>query len=117
MRAPPSQGLYDPARERDGCGMGFVAHSRSERSNEIIAQGLEILTNLDHRGGLGADPTMGDGAGCLIQIPDALFRDWAGAEGHTLPAPASSAPASGGTGPSWQPSAQMPSWRCEPANW
>jgi glutamate synthase (NADPH/NADH) large chain len=65
--------------------MGFVAHVKGERSNAIIAQGLQILANLDHRGGVGADPLMGDGAGCLIQIPDGLFRDWA--EHHRLNLP------------------------------
>src|SRR3954463_8748304 len=80
------QGLYDPRNERDSCGMGFVAHVRGERSNAIIAQGLRILANLDHRGGVGADPSLGDGAGCLIQIPDALFRAWAEEERLSLPA-------------------------------
>jgi glutamate synthase (NADPH/NADH) large chain len=87
MRAPPPQGLYDPACERDGCGMGFVAHIKGARSNEIIAHGLRVLANLDHRGGVGADPTLGDGAGCLIQIPDALFRAWAAAAQVQLPSP------------------------------
>ncbi|WP_395613162.1 glutamate synthase large subunit [Allosphingosinicella sp.] len=87
MGAPPQQGLYDPAFERDACGMGFVAHVKGERSNAIIAHGLRILANLDHRGGVGADPTLGDGAGCLIQIPDALFRAWADAEQLSLPRP------------------------------
>jgi glutamate synthase (NADPH/NADH) large chain len=82
---PPRQGLYDPARERDACGMGFVAQVKGERSHAIVAQGLEILSSLDHRGGVGADPTLGDGAGCLIQIPDALFRAWAGDERLNLP--------------------------------
>ena len=85
MGAPPRQGLYDPAFERDACGMGFVAHVKGERSNAIIAHGLHILANLDHRGGVGADPSMGDGAGCLIQIPDALFRAWAERERLSLP--------------------------------
>jgi glutamate synthase (NADPH/NADH) large chain len=88
MHRPPSrQGLYDPLNERDGCGMGFVAHVKGERSNAIIAQGLRILANLDHRGGVGSDPTIGDGAGCLIQIPDALFRAWAEAKRLNLPLP------------------------------
>ena len=65
--------------------MGFVAHVRGERSNAIIAQGLQILANLDHRGGVGADPSLGDGAGCLIQIPDALFRAWAERQRLSLP--------------------------------
>ncbi|MGQ0659426.1 glutamate synthase central domain-containing protein, partial [Sphingosinicella sp.] len=85
MRAPPRQGLYDPAFERDACGMGFVAHVKGKRSNAIIAQGLQILASLDHRGGVGADPTLGDGAGCLIQMPDSLFRAWAEEEGRSLP--------------------------------
>jgi glutamate synthase (NADPH/NADH) large chain len=67
--------------------MGFVAHVKGVRSNAIVAQGLQILANLDHRGGVGADPLMGDGAGCLIQIPDALFRDWAERGRLSLPAP------------------------------
>ena len=67
--------------------MGFVAHVKGERSNAIIAQGLEILANLNHRGGLGADPTIGDGAGCLIQIPDGLIRAWAESERVSLPPP------------------------------
>ncbi|WP_114952350.1 glutamate synthase large subunit [Sphingosinicella terrae] len=84
---PARQGLYDPANERDACGMGFVADVKGRRSNQIVAQGLQILVNLDHRGGVGADPEMGDGAGCLIQIPDALFRDWADKARLNLPAP------------------------------
>ena len=80
-----ARGLYDPALEHDSCGMGFVASIRGDRSNAIVRQGLEILANLDHRGGVGADPTMGDGAGCLIQIPDALLRSWAETRRITLP--------------------------------
>ena len=85
MAPPTRQGLYDPRNEHDSCGMGFVAHVKGERSNAIIRQGLQILANLDHRGGVGADPSMGDGAGCLIQIPDALFRDWAESNRLSLP--------------------------------
>ena len=66
MTPPAPQGLYNPANEHDSCGMGFVAHVKGRKSNAIIAQGLQILANLDHRGGVGADPEMGDGAGCLI---------------------------------------------------
>jgi glutamate synthase (NADPH/NADH) large chain len=82
---PARQGLYDPANEHDSCGMGFVAHVKGERSNDIIAKGLQVLTNLDHRGARGAEPTVGDGCGCLIQIPDALFRAWADDQRVTLP--------------------------------
>jgi glutamate synthase (NADPH/NADH) large chain len=71
------QGLYDPRNEHDSCGVGFVANIKGRKSHEVITAGLEILVNLDHRGAVGADPLVGDGAGCLIQIPDGLFRDWA----------------------------------------
>src|SRR5258706_9827901 len=86
MGFPPRQGLYDPANEHDSCGVGFVANIKGRKSHEVIACGLQILVNLDHRGAVGADPLVGDGAGCLIQIPDALLRDWADKEGLTLPA-------------------------------
>jgi glutamate synthase (NADPH/NADH) large chain len=86
-RLPAKQGLYDPANEHDACGMGFVAHVKGDRSNAIIAQGLQILANLDHRGGVGADPLVGDGAGCLIQVPDTLLRDWAEGARVNLPPP------------------------------
>jgi len=84
---PAKQGLYDPRNEHDSCGVGFVANIKGEKSHGIIAQGLQILLSLDHRGAVGADPLVGDGAGCLIQIPDALLRDWAKGAGVTLPQP------------------------------
>jgi glutamate synthase (NADPH/NADH) large chain len=84
---PQAQGLYDPRNEHDSCGVGFIAHVKGHKSNEIIAQGLQILINLDHRGAVGADPMLGDGAGVLIQIPDALFRNWAKETGVALPEP------------------------------
>ncbi|MEO8935699.1 MAG: glutamate synthase-related protein [Burkholderiaceae bacterium] len=78
-------GLYRPSLEHDACGVGFVAHIRGHKSHSIIEQGLLILKNLDHRGAVGADPLMGDGAGVLIQIPDAVFREEMGKQGVTLP--------------------------------
>ncbi|MCM8595246.1 glutamate synthase large subunit [Accumulibacter sp.] len=84
---PERQGLYDPANEHDACGVGFVAHIRGSKSHSIIQQGLLILRNLDHRGAVGADPLMGDGAGVLIQIPDALFREEMASQGIELPPP------------------------------
>ncbi|MCP5401770.1 MAG: glutamate synthase large subunit [Novosphingobium sp.] len=87
MGFPEPQGLYDARNEHDSCGVGFVAHIKGEKSHAIVSQALEILKNLDHRGAVGADPLMGDGAGILIQMPDKLFRKWADAEGHKLPAP------------------------------
>ena len=83
---PPKQGLYDPRNEHDACGVGFVANIKGAKSHGIIGQGLQFLINLDHRGAVGADPLVGDGAGILIQIPDALLRDWAQGTGVTLPA-------------------------------
>src|ERR1700709_1084085 len=85
MGLPPKQGLYDPRNEHDACGVGFVANIKGAKSHEIIGLGLQLLINLDHRGAVGADPLVGDGAGILIQIPDALLRAWAGKEGVTLP--------------------------------
>ena len=82
---PEKQGLYDPAYEHDACGVGFVAQMRGERSHSIVEQGLLILKNLDHRGAVGADPLQGDGAGILIQIPDALYREEMAKQGVTLP--------------------------------
>ena len=87
MGLPHKQGLYDPRNEHDACGVGFVANIKGARSHEIIGLGLQLLINLDHRGAVGADPLVGDGAGILIQIPDPLFREWAATAGVTLPEP------------------------------
>ncbi|MXO96764.1 glutamate synthase large subunit [Erythrobacter aquimaris] len=82
---PAPQGLYTPANEHDACGVGMVAHIKGEKSHDIITQALTILANLDHRGAVGADPLLGDGAGILIQTPDPLIRKWAKAKGYDLP--------------------------------
>ncbi|MEI7428928.1 MAG: glutamate synthase central domain-containing protein, partial [Betaproteobacteria bacterium] len=82
---PEEQGLYDPANEHDACGVGFVAHIKGKKSHSIIEQGLLILKNLDHRGAVGADPLMGDGAGILIQIPDGFFREEMAKQSINLP--------------------------------
>ncbi|GGC89280.1 glutamate synthase-related protein [Undibacterium terreum] len=82
-----AQGLYDPANEHDACGVGFVAHIKGKKSHAIIEQGLLILKNLDHRGAVGADKLMGDGAGVLIQIPDQYYREEMGKQGIDLPPP------------------------------
>ena len=83
--APVAQGMYDPANEHDACGVGFVAHIKGKKRHEIIQQGLKILENLDHRGAVGADKLMGDGAGILIQVPDAFYREEMAKQGVTLP--------------------------------
>ncbi|HEX5378854.1 MAG TPA: glutamate synthase large subunit [Phenylobacterium sp.] len=85
MSAPDKQGLYDPRNEHDACGVGFVANIKGRKSHEVVSCGLEILINLDHRGAVGADPLVGDGAGILIQIPDGLLRDWAKGADVDLP--------------------------------
>ncbi len=82
-----AQGLYSAAEEHDACGVGFVAHIRGQRSHSIVRSALQILENLDHRGAVGADELMGDGAGILIQLPDALYREEMAAAGVTLPPP------------------------------
>ena len=83
---PRPQGLYDPANEHDACGLGFIAHIKGRKNHAIIRQGLDILENLTHRGATGADPLQGDGAGILIQLPDAFLRRACGKLGITLPA-------------------------------
>jgi glutamate synthase (NADPH/NADH) large chain len=82
---PSIQGLYDPQHEHDACGVGFIAHIKGEKRHDIITQGLEILKNLTHRGAVGADPLAGDGAGILIQIPDAFLRQECQQIGINLP--------------------------------
>ena len=74
MPTRPAQGLYDPAFEHDACGVAFVAQLSGEASHDIVAMGLTALENLDHRGATGADAAAGDGAGMLLQVPDAFFR-------------------------------------------
>ncbi|HTS21407.1 MAG TPA: glutamate synthase large subunit [Casimicrobiaceae bacterium] len=83
---PGKQGLYDPRNEHDACGLGFIAHIKGRKSHEIISQALQILKHLTHRGATGADPLQGDGAGILIQLPDAFLRRACGRQGLTLPA-------------------------------
>ncbi|MCX8086793.1 MAG: glutamate synthase large subunit [Rhodocyclaceae bacterium] len=85
MEFPRRQGLYDPAHEHDACGVGFVAHIKNQKSHAIVAQGLKILEHLTHRGATGYDPLLGDGAGILIQLPDAFLRAEAARQGITLP--------------------------------
>jgi glutamate synthase (NADPH/NADH) large chain len=82
-----TNGLYSRAHEHDSCGVGFVANIRGVKSHDIVKNALQILQNLDHRGAVGADSLMGDGAGILIQLPDALYREEMAAQGVVLPAP------------------------------
>ncbi|MFQ5416441.1 MAG: glutamate synthase large subunit [Myxococcota bacterium] len=82
---PAATGLYDPALEHDACGIGFVANIRGEVSHDVILKGIEVLENLNHRGAAGCDPCTGDGAGLLLQVPDAFFRKHAAELGFPLP--------------------------------
>ena len=82
----PGAGLYDPALDHDSCGIGFVADIRGRKSHRIIEQGQTVLTNLTHRGAVGADPLAGDGAGMLIQLPHAFLQTEAERLGFDLPA-------------------------------
>ncbi|CAN5263054.1 glutamate synthase large subunit [soil metagenome] len=72
---PARQGLYDSANEHEACGFAFVVDTRGERSRRIVDAGLTALANLQHRGAAGSEPTSGDGAGILTQIPDRLLRE------------------------------------------
>jgi glutamate synthase (NADPH/NADH) large chain/glutamate synthase (ferredoxin) len=80
-------GLYSPGNEHDACGVGFVAHIKGKKSHAIVQGALKILENLDHRGAVGADKLMGDGAGILIQLPDQLYRAEMAKLGVELPPP------------------------------
>lgn len=82
---PPKQGLYDPAFEKDACGMGFVAHIKGKASHDIVSQALTMLANMEHRGGQGSESNSGDGAGILLQIPHRFFAAEAAKLGFTLP--------------------------------
>jgi len=82
---PPTQGLYDPAHEHDACGVAFVATLTGEASHDIVAKALTALRNLDHRGAAGAEANSGDGAGILIQVPDAFLRAVTAEAGFELP--------------------------------
>src|SRR5688572_6870344 len=80
---PPAQGLYDPRMEKDACGVGFVVHMKGHKSHDIVQKALQVLINLEHRGACGCEANTGDGAGILIQTPDAFLRT---AVRFTLPA-------------------------------
>jgi glutamate synthase (NADPH/NADH) large chain len=85
--AAERNGLYAKGNEHDACGVGFVAHIRGVRSHELVQQALLILKNLNHRGAVGADHLFGDGAGILLQIPDAFYREELAGAGIQLPPP------------------------------
>ena len=84
---PPKQGLYDPSFERDACGFACIVDVAGHRSHDVVRKALLALLHLTHRGATGADPSTGDGAGILIQIPDEYFRRVAAGLGFSLPGP------------------------------
>jgi glutamate synthase (NADPH/NADH) large chain/glutamate synthase (ferredoxin) len=84
-------GLYDPASDRDSCGVGFVVRVDGTAEHAIVQDGIRILVNLEHRGAVGGDKSTGDGAGILIQVPDAFFRKTV--QGFRLPPAGDYAPA------------------------
>ncbi|MER7535156.1 glutamate synthase large subunit [Streptomyces sp. NPDC097704] len=77
---PAAQGMYDPRNEHDACGVGFVATLTGVASHALVEQALTVLRNLEHRGATGSEPDSGDGAGILLQVPDAFLREVAGFE-------------------------------------
>ena len=84
---PGAAGLYDPANEHDACGVGFIASMKNQRSHDVVRKGLKILENLTHRGAVGADPLVGDGAGILVQLPHEFFKAEMATQGVDLPEP------------------------------
>jgi glutamate synthase domain-containing protein 1 len=84
---PVKQGLYDPQFEHDACGIGFVANIKGKPSHEIVSQALNVLCNLDHRGGQGCESNTGDGAGILLQIPHGFLKTECAKDGIQLPEP------------------------------
>jgi glutamate synthase (NADPH/NADH) large chain len=85
MKSPSKQGLYDPAFEHDACGVGFVADIQGRKSNQLVRDALQVLKNLGHRGACGCEENTGDGAGVMIQLPDAFLRSCIDGLGFTLP--------------------------------
>src|SRR4029079_1751436 len=84
---PAPRGLYDPSRDKDSCGVGFIADIKGRQSHKLVEDALTILLNLEHRGAVGADPRAGDGAGILVQTPHKFFAKQAATLGFALPAP------------------------------
>jgi glutamate synthase (ferredoxin) len=84
---PKKQGLYDPWFEHDSCGVGFVVDIKGRKSNQILKQAIQILKNLDHRGGAGSESNTGDGAGVLLQMPHTFLKEACKKLRITLPAP------------------------------
>ena len=102
---PPNRGLFDSAVEHDACGVAFVARIAGGPAHSVVEQGIQALVNLGHRGASGAEPDSGDGAGILIQLPDAFLRE---ISGLSLPAPGAY-----GVGMAMLPQGSQERERCE----
>ena len=85
LRELAQYGLYSPDLEHDSCGVGLVANVKGEKSHQIVTESLQVLINLGHRGACGRDPETGDGAGILVQMPDAFLRKQCNGLGISLP--------------------------------
>ncbi len=83
---PPKQGLYDPAQEKDSCGVGFVANIKGKPSHQIMLDAYRLNSRMDHRGGCGFEANTGDGAGILMALPHSFFGDIA-AKAFGVPLP------------------------------
>ena len=84
---PSAEGLYDPRHEHDACGVGFVVDVEGRKSNQIVRNGIQVLEHLAHRGACGCEENTGDGAGIMLQVPDAFLRNVAASLGIGLPGP------------------------------
>ena len=86
VHLPAAQGLYDPAQERDACGVGFIAHVKGQASHQIVVDSEDLLRRMDHRGACGCEENTGDGSGILVALPDSFLRKVAKADlGVELP--------------------------------
>ncbi len=72
---PKPFGLYDPAFEHDSCGVGFLSRLDGKANHAVVWEALQILIHLEHRGAIGGDKSTGDGAGVMVPLPDAFFRE------------------------------------------
>src|SRR3954468_23408686 len=84
---PEREGLYESRNEHDACGVGFVVHIKGKKSHDIMAKGIQLLVNLEHRGASGAESNSGDGAGIITQMPHAFFLKKCSELGIALPQP------------------------------
>ena len=71
---PAKQGLYDPAYEKDSCGVGFVCNIKGIPSRKIMDDAAAMNCCMDHRGGVGFEKNSGDGAGIMTGLPDKFLR-------------------------------------------